>query len=258
MPVSRESHRAQRTTSSTQPHKLYPIHLCHPTFYHSHRASAMSSSTQEPSLTFHPKEHAWTNGMPNFEAFVAGAHFSAPSNAEEQREDGGPLYRRASEELDTGAVKLKGRRRTVVRDVVECYCCRPTPEIFHRSWRQNAIVQDPLEECSGYKEYGAQYYGMPHAFSKSRTLHVNVLSSTHGPSEPNRIVYEQQQEYTIRFLRRRQKVQSLITLDLDEDDKIVHLTDEWSASQPPARYSAYFLSRVIARTFRRFISIPKY
>jgi len=95
---------------------------------------------------------------------------------------------------------LQGKRRQVVEDVLECYCCRTTPEIFQRSWREDATFEDQVLKCVGYKEYAAQYYAMSYAFSKVRTLKTNVISSTNGPEQPNKVVYEQEQEYTVRIM----------------------------------------------------------
>jgi len=104
----------------------------------------------------------------------------------------------------------------------------------------------------------AQYFAMTWAFSKARTLSANVLRSTTGPTEPNQIIYEQSQEYTIRFVGAKLVVTSLITLDLDENDKIVKLTDKWSGNDPHSRYGAYYLRRLGGKSVPWFISVPKY
>jgi len=98
---------------------------------------------------------------------------------------------------------------------------------------------------------------MQKAFSKARTLRANIISSTHGPGGPNRIMYEQEQEYTIRFIGATKRVHSLIILDLDENDKIVRLTDKWSGKDSPAGYRDY-LRRFGASSVPWLISVPDY
>jgi len=83
--------------------------------------------------------------------------------------------------------------------------------------------------CKGYDQYAAQWFAMPKLFSKSVNISTRVMSSTHSP---NRLVYYQVQEYTIRLLGRKQIVDSVIIVDLDDDGKIIHLTDQWQGQTP--------------------------
>ncbi|KAG9014798.1 hypothetical protein FRB94_008956 [Tulasnella sp. JGI-2019a] len=215
----------------------------------------ISTRPGEPSLTFYPDQSAASviPAVPDIEGLAGGAHFNAAANLGKQLEDAGSL-KRTVEYLDSSDVKLHGRRKRVVLDVLECYCCKPSIDIFRRSWREDSVFEDNAFMCKGYTQVAAQ----TRAFSKARTLSANVLQSTTGPTEPNQIVYEQSQEYTIRFLNIKKVVTSLITLDLDENDKILKLTDRWSGNDPPNRFGAYYLRRLSGKSVSWFISIPKY
>jgi len=217
----------------------------------------MSSTAQEPSLTFHSEERSLIPSLhvPNIEAMAAGAHFNA--TADKQLDHGDHLNRVPSR-LDTDNIKLEEKRRQVVGDVLECYCCRPTKEIFHRSWHPDAVFEGAAVKCYGYREYAAQFYAMRKAFSKARTLNARVLLSTHGPiPEQNRLVYEQEQEYTFRYIGTELRVTSVITLDLDDNDNIIHLTDKWSGKDFTTGFIDY-LRRFSAKSLPWLVSVPKY
>jgi len=143
----------------------------------------------------------------------------------------------------------------VVADVLECYSCRPTVEAFRRSWREDAVFDDYVLQCKGYAEYAAQFYAMPLVFSSGCTLSMDVISST---LEPNQIVYEQTQEYTLRLIGKKLVVKSVITLDLDENDQIMSLKDKWFDHEPPTDHGAYYMRRLSARSVPWFVSVPKY
>ncbi|KAG8934757.1 hypothetical protein FRC01_000438 [Tulasnella sp. 417] len=189
--------------------------------------------------------------FPDMRGVVGGAHFTAASeHTEGERE----VLRTVSSHLSGSDVKLEGKRRQVVEDVMELFCSRPTPEIFERSWKKDAVFavsmkdinantpdgssgrtcQDPLSKCHGYHEYAPQWYGLAKLFPKSKTLKMNVISSTHAPDEPNRIVYEQEQEYTLKLVGHKQVVRSLVVIDLDENDMITKLEDKWDGKDLPS------------------------
>ncbi|KAG9086391.1 hypothetical protein FRC06_003115 [Ceratobasidium sp. 370] len=92
------------------------------------------------------------------------------------------------------------------------------------------------------------WYGLPKAFPVSRTLTYKVISST---GNPNRIVYEQKQEYTIRFINTKKIMESTVVIDLDENDKIVKLEDKWNGQDQP------WLRRLNAITLPWLVKVPK-
>ncbi|KAG8896031.1 hypothetical protein FRC00_006592 [Tulasnella sp. 408] len=120
------------------------------------------SASPAPKLTFHPesKRRSLSMSFPDMRGVVGGAHFTAASeDTEGERE----VLRPVASHLSGSDVKLEGKRRQVVEDVMEAKL-----------------------------------------FPKSKTLKMNVISSTHAPEEPNRIVYEQEQEYTLKLIGHKQ------------------------------------------------------
>ncbi|KAG8858757.1 hypothetical protein FRB96_004894 [Tulasnella sp. 330] len=182
--------------------------------------TTISTHPKEPSLTFHPDHGAKIvlPAVPDMEVLAGGAPFNAIANDEKQLEDRGSL-KRTHKHLDSSDVWLEG--------VLECYCCRPSIEIFRRSWREDSEFEDNAFVCKGYTQTAAQYYAMS-------------------------------QEYTIRFVGAGLVVTSLITLDLNENDKIVKLADKWSGNDLHSRYGAYYLRRLGGKSVPWFISVPKY
>lgn len=158
-------------------------------------------------------------------------------------------------EVKNEGIPLEGNRRQIVEDVLNLFSSQPSLGIFHRSWRQDATFEDPLSKCLGYKQYGPQWYGMPKAFPTSRTLAYKVVSST---SDPRQIVYEQTQEYTIRFIGTKKVMHSTVVIDLDENDKITKLEDKWNGQDQPTRFGALWLRRLNAMTLPWLVKAPKY
>ncbi|ELU42188.1 hypothetical protein AG1IA_03787 [Rhizoctonia solani AG-1 IA] len=140
-------------------------------------------------------------------------------------------------EVQNSGIPLEGKRKQVVEDVLNLFSSKPSQDILHRTWRQDAIFEDPLSKCFGYKEFAPQWYGLvgEKLFPTSRTLSYKVISST---NDPRRITYEQQQEYTVRFIGTKKLMNSTVVIDLDENDQIVKLEDKWNGNDQPTRFGA--------------------
>ncbi|QRW12988.1 hypothetical protein RhiLY_11987 [Ceratobasidium sp. AG-Ba] len=123
--------------------------------------------------------------------------------------------------------------------------------------KRKQIVEDVLNRSSKPRNIPSllKWYGLPKVFSHSRTLMYKVISST---EKPNRIVYEQRQEYTFRLIGTKRAITSIIFIDLDENDKIVRLEDKWNGKDQPVRFGALWLRRLNAVTVPWFIGVPKY
>jgi hypothetical protein len=100
--------------------------------------------------------------------------------------------------------------------------------------------QDPLIHARGYHEYASHWYGLPKVLSHSETIEYRLLSSTHNP---NRIIYHQTQQYTLRLFGIKYTLESIVVISLDDDDMITKVEDRWSGNDHPTRYGA--LVRVI-------------
>ncbi|KAG8771656.1 hypothetical protein FS842_004036 [Serendipita sp. 407] len=159
-----------------------------------------------------------------------------------------------SPSTSNAGIVLEGKRKQILEDVLELFCSRPTIEIFQRSWSPDAVFEDPLSQCIGYPEYAPQWFGMPKLFPKSVTLNYKVLSST---TNPNRIVYHQEQEYTIKGIGTKKVMKSTVVIELDDQDRIIKLDDKWDGKDHPVRWGALLLRRLNAKTLPWLVSVPK-
>ncbi|KAG6853207.1 hypothetical protein C0991_006156 [Blastosporella zonata] len=203
-----------------------------------HRRQGSSSnpprSPSPPTLTYH---HPTLLPIPTpalVESVAGAAHYSGVKLEQEP-----PLkHRRSSHDYGENHTQLKPSHQRILDDLQELYGCRPTQEIFERTWHPDAVFEDPLSLCRGYSEYAAQWYAMSKLFSASKTLLIRVMSSTHSP---NRLVFSLSQEYTYRVLHRKKTIHSVVVVDLDEDEKIVKMVDQWNGKDLPRWHGAHFL-----------------
>ncbi|KAJ7285620.1 hypothetical protein C8J57DRAFT_1285365 [Mycena rebaudengoi] len=227
------------------------------------------TSSPEPTLTHHrspsssqthhrsPSTSSYTNGelptqthhhslitMPTpalVESVAGAAHYSGGTVE--------PVHRRhSSHDRQETHTDVKGDHQRVLDDIRELYECRPTLEIFQRSWHKDAVFEDPLSKCKGFREYAAQWFAMPALFAHSETVSARVMSSTRTP---NRIVFSQTQTYKNRFVNK--TIESIVTVDLDEHDKIIRLVDQWDGK--PLSWT--FLRRVNAKVAPLLVRVPK-
>ncbi|RDB24005.1 hypothetical protein Hypma_008815 [Hypsizygus marmoreus] len=222
--------------------------------YH-HRSLSQSSTTSRPrspsppSLIYHPTIIPLPT--PALVESVAGAaHYSGIKLDHETH----LRQRRGSHDAGDIHTQLKPSHRRVLEDLKELYCCRPTLEIFERSWTKDAEFEDPLSKCKGFSEYAAQWFALPKLFSDSKNEYTRVMSSTHVP---NRLVFAQSQTYVTRYLKRKKTIDSIIVVDLDDDEKIVKMVDQWHGQGLPTRYGAQFLRILNAKITPWLISVPK-
>lgn len=80
------------------------------------------------------------------------------------------------------------------------------------------------------------------------------MSSTKAP---NRIVYHQKQEYTLPIFGKKKVVESIIVLELDEDDKIVSLLDQWGGKELPTSGFTTALRIANAKVTPWLVRVPK-
>jgi len=184
------------------------------------------------------------------ESAAGGAHYSGV------RVDGESLLkrRRSSHDHPSSHLEVKADHQQIIDDLKELYCCRPTLEIFERSWNKDAVFEDPLSKCEGFREYSAQWFALPKICSKSETTAYRVMSSTHSP---NRLVFSQTQDYTLRFFNRKKSIKSIVVVDLDENDKIIRLADQWDGKDLPTWFGATLLRTMNAKVTPWFVKVPK-
>ncbi|KAF8582689.1 hypothetical protein K439DRAFT_1661726 [Ramaria rubella] len=112
--------------------------------------------------------------------------------------------------------------------------------------------KDPLSDCHSLKEYAPQWFALRKIFPKSETLAFHVLSST---DEPKRMVCSQRQQYTLRFFGTKKVINSLIVIDLDDNDKIIKLEDKWNGEEQPTRWGTGMLRRLNAKTLSWIVHV---
>ncbi|CAE6445725.1 unnamed protein product [Rhizoctonia solani] len=217
---------------------------------HSDRTGRRLSTTSS-----HATAHSWhgSSGIlanlptPGMLASLAGAaHYTGNPKYSQQEAV------RAS--FGSKNVVLEGKRKQTVEDVLELFCAHPSLEIFDRSWHRDAVFEDPFIKCVGFKEYAAQWYGLPKIAAQSTTLQYRVLSSTHSP---HKIVFDQTQQYTLRYIKRKKTIHSLVIIELDEDGKIIKMEDRWNGEEPPSKWGAIWLRRLNGKTAPFFVRVPR-
>lgn len=60
------------------------------------------------------------------------------------------------------------------------------------------------------------------------------------------------------LMRHGQEVDSVVVIDLDENDKIIRLEDKWGGEEPSAHYGGLLLRRANARITSWLIKVPKW
>ena len=139
----------------------------------SHSKSPDSPDSPLPSQTYHSPILPGPIPLPAlFESAASGAHYTG--GKVDGRSD--LWHRRSSASQHHPHTELNHGHHRVLDDLTELYCCRPTLEIFERSWNMDAefevrvflslaarwvltaaaFLKNPVCKSSGYKEYAAQ------------------------------------------------------------------------------------------------------
>lgn len=143
--------------------------------------------------------------------------------------------------------------REVMEDLKEMFCGRTSVEILRRRWAKDAVFEDPLSKCEGYDEYAPQWFALGKLFNSER-ISSRILSAT---IDPNRLIFSQTQEYTLRWIGYKKIVTSIVLVDLDEDFRITRLVDQWNGEDPPTRWGSLFFRKVNAKLTPWLIRVPK-
>ncbi|KAL8276737.1 hypothetical protein RQP46_010846 [Phenoliferia psychrophenolica] len=154
-------------------------------------------------------------------------------------------------ETDHGIV-LEGRRKMLVEDALSLFQCKANLELFKRGWREDAVFADPIALATGFKQYAAQWFGMPAAFPASETLAWKVVKS-----EPGLIEFELRQKYTVALIKTTKVMSSLVHIELDSDEFVTRFEDRWDAKPLSTGGIATMLRGLNAKTMPFLISVPK-
>lgn len=85
---------------------------------------------------------------------------------------------------DSSSPSTSDRAKQLISDAQDLFSAKPSHTIFQRSWSPDAIFEDPICYATGARQYKAQWWGMPAAFSKSELLAWHVVKD-----EPSEVQY---------------------------------------------------------------------
>ncbi|KAH9483743.1 hypothetical protein JR316_0003219 [Psilocybe cubensis] len=229
MSVTTPTHRRTLSQDSTRSHKSYRL----------------TRSPSPPTQTFHPSHILHPVPTPALvESVAGGAHYAGA------RVDSDVVLKHRRSSGSRPHTVLKHDHEQILKDLTELYSCRPTLDIFERSWSKDAEFEDPFCKCKGFDEYAAQ----PKLFSKSEQISQRIMSST---DNPNQFIYHQTQQYTTRLFKKKKVVESIISVEMDDNEKIIRLVDRWDGKDLPSRYGATFLRVMNGKVAPWIFKVPK-
>jgi hypothetical protein len=120
------------------------------------------------------------------------------------------------------SIPLEPRWQKIVDSITNLYSGSASEEDM-KVYAERATYDDPWSYCDTRYKIAGQWYGIPKVMAKSQTLKTEVVES-----QPDRIVFKLQQEYTPRVAHFSKAVNSLVTLSLDENEKVKYHKDMWN------------------------------
>ncbi|EST04924.1 hypothetical protein PSEUBRA_005722 [Kalmanozyma brasiliensis GHG001] len=138
----------------------------------------------------------------------------------------------------------------LIRDALDLFGARPSPDIFTR-WSPTAVFADPICHAEGAKQYLAQWYGMPAAFTQSETLAWKLIKE-----EERRIEWVQKQKYKVKGLGMVKEMVSTVVVERGEDGKVTRFEDRWN-HKPMGSSLGWPFRRLNAVTMPLIIGVPK-
>ncbi|KAG9675172.1 hypothetical protein KCU99_g3247, partial [Aureobasidium melanogenum] len=120
------------------------------------------------------------------------------------------------------SIKLEPEREKIVKSICALYSGGASEELM-QVYSDKAVYDDPWSYCDTRYKIAGQWYGIPKVMAKSQTLKTEVVDS-----QPDRIIFKLQQEYTPRLVHFSKPVNSLVTLTLDDQGKIKYHKDMWN------------------------------
>ncbi|KAK7693202.1 hypothetical protein QCA50_002768 [Cerrena zonata] len=240
-------HTVQSTLGSSNP-EAEPRHHEHqqppPPVPNTHRRSSFSFSLPTPGLVG---------------SIAEGAHYAGglqpvhSSQVEHENSEQHVKHRRP-EQLGSDDPAVEEVYRSVIEDLQEVYCGRVTLDILRRRFKRDAVFEDPLCVARGWDQYAAQWFALPKVITKSERTSFRIITAT---VSPNRLIFEQTQVYTFKFIGLTKVIPSVVIVDLDDDFRITRLEDQWYGSPLPKRWGASFLRKLNAKVTPWIFRVPK-
>ncbi|KAJ4301616.1 hypothetical protein N0V90_003709 [Kalmusia sp. IMI 367209] len=120
------------------------------------------------------------------------------------------------------SIELEPERQHIVQSICNLYSGSAREEDM-RVYAEESIYDDPWSFCDTRYKIAGQWYGIPKIMAKSQTIKTEVVSN-----QKDEIIFKLQQEYTPKPLPIAKKVNSLVTLTLDEQGKVKYHKDLWN------------------------------
>ncbi|KAF2248958.1 hypothetical protein BU26DRAFT_426620, partial [Trematosphaeria pertusa] len=112
------------------------------------------------------------------------------------------------------SIPLEPERERIVQSICNLYSVSASEEDMH-VYAAGAIYDDPWSFCDTRYKIAGQWYGIAMIMARTRTIKMEVVSS-----ESDEIIFKLQQEYTPKPMPMPKKVNSLVTLTLDEQGQV--------------------------------------
>ncbi|KAK5088405.1 hypothetical protein LTR05_002623 [Lithohypha guttulata] len=119
------------------------------------------------------------------------------------------------------SLDISREHEEIVRRITNLYCGSASEDDM-QVYAEKSIYDDPYSYCDTRYKIAGQWYGLPKAFSKLRTLKLQVVED-----KPDLVVFKLQQEYTPKLIHKALPVNSLVSLSLDENGKVRYHKDMW-------------------------------
>ncbi|KAI9822647.1 MAG: hypothetical protein M1827_000366 [Pycnora praestabilis] len=120
------------------------------------------------------------------------------------------------------SIKVTPERQHIVHAITSLYSGSASEKDM-QVYSQEAIYDDPWSYCDTRYKIAGQWYGIPKMMASSKTLKTEIVKST-----PTELIFKMQQEYTPRVVHFSKPVNSLISLTLDENEKVKYHKDMWN------------------------------
>ncbi|KAI0721530.1 hypothetical protein C8T65DRAFT_630277 [Cerioporus squamosus] len=221
----------------------------------SQTTGAPRSKSPSPTITYH---HPHLPPFPTSDllgSIASGAHYAG---ALQSHPDDPPLHARLwrarSHDRSGEDPSVESRYQEVMQDLENLYACKPTLEIIQRRFRADASLEHPLFKCAGIHDITAISFALARLFASSERVSTRILSA--GLS-PNRLTYIQTRRYSFRVIGMKKEITSVVFLDLDDDMRIVQLTDQWNGEEHATQWGAGFFRKLFGKILSWTARVPR-
>lgn len=144
----------------------------------------------------------------------------------------------------TKSISISPTRQSILDSVLRLYSgsatheAESTGEADCRVYAKTAIYDDVWSFCDTRYKIAGQWYGIPAVMASSKTLGVEVVSSTEpSGNRPAELVFKMKRAWTPRVLHKTFEVNHFVTLSLEKateadgeglDERVKYHKDQWN------------------------------